>query len=70
MKHSTLCLPEKVPISTPAVFITTYDFEAAKAGADQSMTWVYDDYTIVMKPMYIFYKHPDSASWDRGIVVF
>ncbi|MEO6288170.1 MAG: hypothetical protein ABIN80_03630 [Dyadobacter sp.] len=51
-------------------FHYTYDFEAAKAGADQSMTWVYDDYTIVMKPMYIFYKSPDSASWDRGIVVF
>jgi hypothetical protein len=51
-------------------FHYNYDFEAAKAGADQSMTWVYDDYTIVMKPMYIFYVNPDSASWDRGIVVF
>ena len=47
-----------------------YDFEAAKAGADQSMTWIYDDYTIVMKPMYIFYKHPDGTIFSRGIVVF
>ena len=51
-------------------FHYNYDFEAAKAGADQSMTWIYEDYTIVMKPMYIFYKYPDSASWERGIVVF
>lgn len=51
-------------------FNYNYDFEAAKAGADQSMTWTYDDYTIVMKPMYIFYKNPDDVSWDRGIVVF
>jgi hypothetical protein len=51
-------------------FHYNYDFEAAKAGADQSMTWIYDDYTIVMKPMYIFYKFPDDTSWERGIVAF
>ncbi|MCE6987991.1 hypothetical protein [Dyadobacter sp. CY323] len=48
----------------------TYDFEAAKAGVDQSMTWIYEDYTIVMKPCYVFYIDPDSASWERGVVVF
>ncbi|TLV03516.1 hypothetical protein [Dyadobacter luticola] len=47
-----------------------YDFEAAKTGADQSMTWIFEDYTIVMKPMYVVYRYPDGASWDRGIVVY
>ena len=51
-------------------FNYNYDFEAAKAGADQSLTWIFEDYTIVMKPMYIYQIDPDDVSWERDIVVF